>query len=81
MGQPGRCATYYPQPENYSHTKSSVSLRLLARFTPTDEQAKTHGKHEPIVFVKMDRKEPLAIVSAKHYLQLIKTINENRSNN
>jgi len=45
------------------------------------EQAKTHGKHEPIVFVKMDRKEPLAIVSAKHYMEVIKKFNEDRSNN
>ena len=45
------------------------------------EQAKTHGKHEPIVFVKMDRKEPLAIVSAKHYMEVIKNFNEDRSNN
>lgn len=43
------------------------------------EQAKTHGKHEPIVFVKMDRKEPLAIVSADHYMDIIKK-NANPSN-
>lgn len=36
------------------------------------EQAQTHGKHEPLVVVKMDRREPLAIVSLEHFLQLLK---------
>jgi len=35
------------------------------------EQAKSHGKHEPRVLVKMDRKEILAIVSWEHFQKLI----------
>lgn len=35
-------------------------------------QAKTHGKHEPLVVVKMDRDIPLAIVSLTHFLKLLK---------
>lgn len=42
------------------------------------EQAKTHGNHEPVVFVKQDRKAPLAIVDAKHFLLLVKERNGNR---
>lgn len=40
------------------------------------EQAKTHGKHEPLVIVKQDRKKPLAIVDAEHFFQLLKKLEE-----
>ena len=40
------------------------------------DQAKTHGKHEPLVIVKMDNDIPLAIVSAEHYFKLLKELNE-----
>lgn len=36
------------------------------------DQAKTHGKHEPLVIVKQDRHIPLAIVSLEHFIQLLK---------
>ncbi|HET8685396.1 MAG TPA: hypothetical protein VFM18_01880 [Methanosarcina sp.] len=48
------------------------------------EQAKTHGKHEPLVIVKMDYKKPLAIVDLDHFLELLKkanNYNENQRNN
>lgn len=47
------------------------------------QQAKTHGKHEPLVVVKKDRDIPLAIVSLEHFLQLIRgnNNNENRRTN
>lgn len=35
------------------------------------EQAKSHGDHEPLVIVKMDRDIPLAVVSAEHFFQLL----------
>lgn len=41
------------------------------------EQAQTHGEYEPVVFVKMDRKIPLAVISVDHFLQLLKNNNEN----
>lgn len=44
------------------------------------KQAKSHGNHEPLVIVKMDRDIPLAIVSAEHFFNLIKT-NEHKSSN
>lgn len=34
------------------------------------EQAKEHGTHEPVVFLKADFKRPLAVVDAEHYLDL-----------
>jgi hypothetical protein len=36
------------------------------------EQAKSHGKHEPIVVVKQDRKKPLVIVDAEHFFNMVK---------
>ena len=36
------------------------------------DQAKTHGKYEPLVVVKKDRDIPLAIISLDHFLQLVK---------
>jgi hypothetical protein len=35
-------------------------------------QAKEHGKHEPLVVVKMDRDIPLAIVSLDHFINILK---------
>jgi len=42
------------------------------------EQAKTHGNHEPLVIVKMDYKEPLAILSAEKFFNILKQLNENQ---
>ncbi len=42
-------------------------------------QARTHGKHEPIVFVKMDRREVLAVVEARHFLGLLQELNDLRT--
>jgi hypothetical protein len=41
-------------------------------------QAKAHGKHEPVVFTRADREEALAIISATHYLDLMKELSELR---
>lgn len=45
------------------------------------EQAKSHGNREPLVFIKKDRSIPLVIMSAEHFLGLLKTINENKPSN
>jgi hypothetical protein len=39
-------------------------------------QASSHGKHEPVVFIRADREQALAIVSATHYLQLLRELSE-----
>jgi hypothetical protein len=38
------------------------------------DQAKSHGNHEPLVIVKQDRKEVLAIVRAEHFFELVKKV-------
>jgi hypothetical protein len=44
------------------------------------DQACTHGKHEPLVIVKQDRKKPLAILDAETFFKLLIELNANRSN-
>lgn len=40
------------------------------------EQAATNaGSHVPVVFLKADRKKPLVLVDAEHFLQLVKKSN------
>ena len=34
------------------------------------DQADGHGDNQPIVFIKMNRRNPLVIVDAKHFLRL-----------
>ena len=34
------------------------------------EQAEGHGGHEPVVFLKADRKKPLAVVDAEYLIKL-----------
>lgn len=41
------------------------------------EQAKTHGDYQPLVIVKMDRREPLVVVELAHFVQLLKRLHEN----
>jgi hypothetical protein len=44
------------------------------------EQAKEHGKHEPLVIVKQNRKETLAVVKAEHFFELLRKVsNGNQS--
>lgn len=40
------------------------------------EQAKAHGDHEPLVIVKMNRAETLAIVEAEHFFNLLKKLKD-----
>lgn len=41
------------------------------------EQAKSHGSHEPLVIVKMDRDIPLAVLSAEQFFKLLQQLNAN----
>ena len=44
-------------------------------------QAKEHGDHEPVVFIKKNNDIALAIIRAEHFLELIRKINENQPSN
>ena len=40
------------------------------------EQAKTHGKHEPLVVVKQNGHQPLAIINAEKFIDMVVKIEE-----
>jgi hypothetical protein len=42
------------------------------------EQAKTHGKLEPLVVVKQNGSKPLAIVDLEHFLDLVRKIQDGK---
>ena len=34
-------------------------------------QCKQHGKHQPIVFIKQNHSNPLVVLDAEHFLELV----------
>jgi hypothetical protein len=38
------------------------------------EQAKTHGKHEPLIIMKQNQSKPLAVMDAQHFLDMLAEI-------
>jgi len=53
--------------------KNQESLNVWSAF----EQAKKNsGVYEPILIIKKNRKTPLAVVDAEHFVQLTETSNE-----
>ena len=45
------------------------------------DQAKSHGDHEPVVFIKMDRRRPLVVVDAEHFTKLVAETNGRNQGN
>ena len=43
------------------------------------KQAKSHGKYEPVVFIRADQEKPLAILSASAYLDVMKELSDYRN--
>lgn len=55
--------------------KSAKKIGIYSMY----EQAKNHkGDYEPLLVVKMDRKEPLAIIAAEHFFDMTKELYELR---
>ena len=42
------------------------------------DQAARHGDREPIVIIRANRRRPLAIIDAEHFLDLLKGTNETK---
>lgn len=40
------------------------------------EQAQEHGKHEPVVIMKQNGCQPLAVVNAEHFIELVIRVEE-----
>lgn len=51
--------------------KSRASLAIYGMF----DQACSHGSAEPVLFVKANRRQPLVVVDAEHFIELVKKAN------
>lgn len=49
--------------------KARANLSQLYGFY---DQAKGHGKHQPLLILKGDRRDPLAVIDFQHFLDLIR---------
>lgn len=43
------------------------------------DQACEHGKYDPVLFIKQNQREPLAVVNAEWFLQLMRKLHINES--
>ena len=81
MGASGEDVQLSPAARKLFPYQTECKSKARSQIHTYYEQAKSHGTHEPIVFVKQNRKRPLAIVDAEHFLELIKELNGNRRTN
>jgi hypothetical protein len=76
MGQSGEDIQLSPAARSLFPYQVEVKNKATSQIHTYYEQAKTHGDREPLVIVKKDRDIPLAIVSAEHFLELLKKLND-----
>lgn len=79
MGAPGEDVQLSPKARKAFPYQTECKSKARSQIHTYYVQAQSHGKHEPIVFVKQDRKETLAIVEAEHFLSLLKELHELRN--
>ena len=64
---------YFPYSAECKANKSFAVYKIM-------EQAERHGKGIPIVFLKGDRKEPLALLTVEEFFRLLLNNNNNKDN-
>lgn len=79
MGQNGEDLLLSPAARRLVPYQIEVKNKATSQIHTYYNQAKEHGKHEPLVVVKMDRDIPLAIVSLDNFLKLLQHRNETTS--
>ena len=72
MGAPGEDVQLSPAARKLIPYQIECKSKAKSQIHTYFDQAKTHGKHTPIVFVKQDRKETLAIVELGEFIRLLK---------
>jgi hypothetical protein len=75
MGAPGEDVQLSPAARKLFPYQIECKAKARAQVYTWYEQAKTHGDHEPVVFVKKDRSKPLVVVDAEVFLELVKRAN------
>lgn len=81
MGQPGEDIQLSPAARRLVPFQIEVKNKATSQIHTYYDQAKTHGDYEPLVVVKMDRKQPLAILDAEAFFKILKEHNDYRSRN
>lgn len=79
MGSPGEDLLLSPAARKLVPYQIESKNKARSQIHTYYDQAKTHGDYEPLVVVKMDRSESLAIVEARHFFLLLKELQELRS--
>jgi hypothetical protein len=75
MGAPGEDVQLSPAARKLFPYQTECKSKATSQIHTYYEQAKSHGKHQPLVVVKKDRDIALAIVSLDHFLDLLKDKN------
>jgi hypothetical protein len=74
MGAQGEDVQLSPAARKMFPYQIECKAKARAQVYTWYEQAKSHGKHEPVVFIKQDRRAPLVVLDAVHFIQLIKEL-------
>lgn len=77
MGAPGEDIQLSPAARKLIPYQIECKNKATSQVHTYYAQAKSHGKHEPLVLVKKDRDITLAIVSWEHFKTLLKKDNNN----
>lgn len=72
MGSPGEDIQLSPVARKKIPYQIECKAKATSQVHTYYEQAKSHGKHEPLVIVKKDRGITLVVMSLDHFLTLIK---------
>jgi hypothetical protein len=82
MGASGEDVQLSPAARRLFPYQIECKAKAKAQVYTWYEQAKSHGDHEPVVFIKKDRSKPLVVVDAEHFVELVKKANSasNQSN-
>lgn len=81
MGASGEDVTLSPAARKYVPFQIECKNKATSQIHTYYDQAKSHGDHEPLVIVKMDRKKPLAVLDAELFFAQLKELNDYRSSN
>lgn len=74
MGAGGEDVTLSPAARKKVPYQIECKNKARSQIHTYYEQAKTHGKQQPLVVVKQDRRETLAIVEAEHFFSLLRDL-------
>lgn len=81
MGASGEDVTLSPAARKKVPFQIECKNKARSQIHTYYAQAKSHGDHEPLVIVKQDRKETLAILEIETFLKLLKELDAIRNNN